>query len=960
MNESGPLRRIATVRSQQLPDLLHASWIGANKPDLQITGVQDDSRAVAPGDLFVAVVGLRSDGHDYAQAAVDLGAVALVVERELDIDIPQLLVDNASFSLGLLAATMAGRPADSLTNIGITGTNGKTTTAYLVEAILQAAGRVTGLLGTVSYRFAGTQVPAPYTTPTPLVLQDAFLAMQDHDCDTAILEVSSAALHMDRLVGTPFAVAGFSNLSQDHLDVHSTMEKYRDAKARLFTENLADDGTAVINIDDPAGPYMAKAAGPRRILRVSRNPQSEAEICVQRFSSTIAGIVATISTPRGILNIDCTALIGHYNVDNIALAVGIAEALQIPHDAIIAGIAQMAGVPGRVERVPNAAGLHLFVDYAHTPDALVNVLAALRPLTKGRLLCVFGCGGDRDPSKRPAMGAAVAEFADLAIITSDNPRTEDPQSIIDAISPSVPNAFFVDVNRRTAILAATLEATANDVVLIAGKGHEDYQIIGTEKIHFDDREEAKRACTARRPLISTEELLQVCDGTLLTGDQSTSFARVGINGREVAPGDLYVAIVGQVHDGHRFCQQAIDGGATGILVARGRGAGFSGVVIEVDDPRVALGQIARFHRQAWSGTVVGITGSAGKTTCKELVSAALRSRGPVHAAAGSNNNETGVPLTLLGLKPIHDFAVIEMGMRALGEIEYLAKIALPTVQLVINAGSAHLGELGSTDAIAQAKGELFGDHKGPSIAIFPCEDSRLAKYASSASSARCFSDSTQGEATRRSALALLDYRPMGRLGSELQIEVDEKRYPVTLPLVGKHNAINACAAILTAWQAGATLAGAIEGISKVRPPDMRGQVEVIAGRNILIDCYNANPASMTAALHTLAELRGESNGLAVLGDMLELGQDAADCHCAAGSLAAKLKLPIVALGEFRNHLVTGATSAGGLALEATSPKAAAKAILQSTLPGDWILLKASRGMKLEQVADAMRQESSTQ
>lgn len=941
-----------------LTALLNAELFKAPATELLVAKVQDDSRLVGEGDLFVAVPGMSVDGHGFAAKAVQQGAAALVVERRLRLKVPQLVVENASYALGILAAHAAGRPADRLSTIGITGTNGKTTTSYMIESMLQAAKRSPGILGTVSYRFAGQEKPAPYTTPTPLVLQETLTEMAGAGCDSVIMEVSSAALHMDRLVGTSFDVAAFSNLSQDHLDIHKTMEEYRDAKARLFHSHLAPEGVAVINMDDPAGAAMVEACGSAKVLRVSHRKDAEAEIRILGHTSSIAGIRADISTPRGTLRVESAALIGHYNVDNIALAVGVAEALGLSHKAIVAGIAQMPGVPGRVERVVNDQQIDIFVDYAHSPDALVNVLSALRPLTQRRLLCVFGCGGDRDPGKRSLMGAAVAEAADLAIVTSDNPRTEDPQAIIDMITPAVPDGFFVDVDRRIAIEAAIAEATPGDVVLIAGKGHEDYQIVGTKKVHFDDREEATVACEARQ-VFSLREILDSIDGGVISDRGDKEFRRVVIDGRVAAPGDLYVAIRGERFDGHDYCQQAIAAGATGVLVERGRGKGIkNATVIEVEDPRVALGDIARLHRQRWAGTLIGITGSAGKTTTKDLIAAALRSTGRVHAAVGSNNNETGVPLTLLGLRPYHDFAVIEMGMRALGEIDYLASVALPKVSVVVNAGTAHVGILGSAAAIAKAKGEIYGNHMGDGISIYPAGDPRLARLAAAAATKMSFGDAT-GDEPSDADLRLLRYEPRGIDGCLMEIDYAGKNYQIELPLVGKHNALNACCALITAMACGAAPADVVASIICIRAPSMRGEIREIAGRKILIDCYNANPSSMEAALQTLSELSADRRAFAVLGDMLELGEHAPESHRLVGEQAAALHIPVVAMGQYRKMVVEGAAGCGGIAWSAANALAAARAALACTHPGDWILLKASRGMKLERVADSILQESST-
>jgi UDP-N-acetylmuramyl-tripeptide synthetase len=486
---------------QLLLDLGRARLLDPGARDLDVGGVTDDSRAVRPGDVFVAVKGLTVDGHDFVRAAAQRGAAAAIVERPVDAPIPLVVVPDGARALGPLVARAAGRPSDRMTMVGITGTNGKTTTTYLLESILAAASARPGVIGTVSYRYAGTEAAAPFTTPTPGALHPLFAEMAGAGTTHCVMETSSAALAMARLDGVRFQAAAFTNLTQDHLDVHGTMEAYFAAKRRLFEELLVSGGVAAANVDDDHG-LDALAAAPRRSrrLRVSTRT-TRADVFVMATHSTISGIRATLQTPRGPLDVRSAALLGEYNVANIALAVAIAEGLDLPREAIAAGVEQLAGVPGRVQRVANARGLDVFVDYAHTPDALERVIAALRPLTRGRLIVVFGCGGDRDRGKRPRMGQIVARDADLAVVTSDNPRTEEPLSIIEMILAGVREVEpkekpIVEPDRRAAIGRAVRAAGPGDVVLIAGKGHEDYQILGKTKIHFDDREEAAAAISA--------------------------------------------------------------------------------------------------------------------------------------------------------------------------------------------------------------------------------------------------------------------------------------------------------------------------------------------------------------------------------------------------------------------------------------------------------------------------------
>ncbi|HEU0031061.1 MAG TPA: UDP-N-acetylmuramoyl-L-alanyl-D-glutamate--2,6-diaminopimelate ligase [Kofleriaceae bacterium] len=912
--------------------------------DIDIGAVVADSRAVKPGDVFVAVKGIRADGHAFVPAVLAQGAAAIVVEHEVPgVRVPQIVVPRGATALGQLVARWYGDPANALTLVGITGTNGKTTTTFLVEAILKAAGHEAGVIGTVTYRWKDVVFDAPYTTPTPHVLHETFARMREAGVTHVVMEVSSIALEQQRLAGIHYQVAAFSNLTQDHLDVHGSMDAYRDAKRLLFTDHLdRSRGTAVVNIDDPAGATMA--AGVARCLRVSA--KQPADIRVVEQASTVKGITARIATPRGELAIEARPLIGHYNVDNLALATGIGEALGLSHADIARGFANLAGVPGRVERVANHEDLDIFVDYAHTPDALTNVLSALRPLTKRRLICVFGCGGDRDPTKRPKMGAAVAELADLAVVTSDNPRTEDPRAIIEQILPAVPKPFFVDVDRRTAIRAAVAEATPGDVVVIAGKGHEDYQILGTTKHHFDDREEAAAAVLDRwrRSL----RALAADTGGMLRGDEGGHVARVVIDSRICAPGDLYVAIRGETHDGHAFSAAALAAGATAVMVDHkdqtALPAGAS--VIVVDDTRLALGAIAQGHRERWGGKLVAVTGSAGKTTTKELVRAALAMAGTTHAADGSLNNETGVPLTLLGLRPFHRYGVVEMGMRGLGQIEYLTKLAEPDVAVVVNAGTAHIELLGSTDAIAQAKSEIWLGLRDGGTIVRPIDDDRLDRLARQhRPRARHV---TFGEAG--ADVALVEYTPLDA-GARVVLDVFGQRRDLALQLVGKHAAIDACAALAAAHAAGASIDEALAGLSRARPPAMRGEVVEVAGRKVIVDCYNANPASMAAAMRAVGERARGHTALAVVGDMLELGDHAPAAHRDAGALARELGLGVIALGTHARLVVDGAGAEGELA---DTPAAAAKRALERTAAGDWILLKASRGMRLERVLEALR------
>jgi UDP-N-acetylmuramoyl-L-alanyl-D-glutamate--2,6-diaminopimelate ligase len=507
-----------------LPEALSAvEWRRQNAShDPTIRGLRYDSRKVSPGDLFVALRGANSDGHDYLERAAALGAAALLVEEmpeaERPFDLPIVRVPDSRRALAPIAARFFGNPASELSLIGVTGTNGKTSTTYIVESILAQAGWRTGLIGTVEIRYAGEREVAVNTTPESLDLQRTLRAMCTAQVDAALMEVSSHGLELGRVGGCAFRVAAFTNLSQDHLDFHGSMDSYLASKARLFRNHLAPGAIAVVNVDDPASEKIigiARDSG-ADILRVGRGRDAQADLRLNSSEIQLEGTRAELEDATGRFEVELP-LIGDFNLENLLVATGIARALGIDSDLIARGIAVCPQVPGRLERVqgPGRNEPTVLVDYAHTPDAVEKLLCAVRPLCEGRLIAVFGCGGDRDRAKRPLMAEAVARNADLAIATSDNPRTEDPSQILTDVEAGLRDLerveadvlfsreaepagrYAVLVDRRQAINLALAEATASDTVVLAGKGHEDYQIIGHEKFPFDDRDEARRALLER-------------------------------------------------------------------------------------------------------------------------------------------------------------------------------------------------------------------------------------------------------------------------------------------------------------------------------------------------------------------------------------------------------------------------------------------------------------------------------
>ncbi|MFI5079139.1 MAG: UDP-N-acetylmuramoyl-L-alanyl-D-glutamate--2,6-diaminopimelate ligase [Vicinamibacteria bacterium] len=470
--------------------------------DVPCTGVVYDSRAVTPGSVFVALQGLRADGAAFAPQARAAGAAAVVAAvgvAPLD-GVAWLPVADPRLALALLAAEFNGHPSRAMRLVGVTGTNGKTTTAYLLRAILEAAGIKCGLMGTVSYCIGDRTIEAARTTPEAPEVQGFLREMLDEACGACVMEVSSHALALRRVDGLQFAAGVFTNLTRDHLDFHGNMESYFAAKRRLF-EMLPATAPAVVNLDDPRGAALVETAGAPVTYAIGK----PADVTPGPLSFSLDGLVFDVRTPQGVVHVSST-LVGRPNVYNILAAAGVTAAMGIPLDAIEKGIARLTGVPGRFEVVSRPKDdITVVVDYAHTDDALRNLLETARPIATRRLITVFGAGGDRDRTKRPLMGMVAARLSDVVVITSDNPRGEDPAQIIEEVMRGAePEArqrnarALTVVDRGDAIRRAVADAAPGDVVLIAGKGHEKYQVIGGTTFPFDDVAVARDALGTRR------------------------------------------------------------------------------------------------------------------------------------------------------------------------------------------------------------------------------------------------------------------------------------------------------------------------------------------------------------------------------------------------------------------------------------------------------------------------------
>ncbi|MCF6290216.1 MAG: UDP-N-acetylmuramoyl-L-alanyl-D-glutamate--2,6-diaminopimelate ligase [Desulfobacterales bacterium] len=991
------------------------------RPDLDreqqkivVTGISADSRAVGPGDLFIATAGQTVDSHDYISAAIDQGCAAVVVEAGRPVPEPLarkgpplVEVADSRGAVARIAAAFYGHPAHGMRMIGITGTNGKTTVTYLAESIIRARGGRPGVIGTINYRYddrAGKQmlVPAPLTTPEPVFLQKLLHQMAAAGVTHLIMETSSHGLAQGRLAGIFFDIAVFTNLSRDHLDFHRDMDDYFASKKRLFQEQLKPKGRAVI-VQEKAATLPAEAWGRRlaaelpgrQLLTCGQDPDNL--IHPLRFACDLSGIRAELATPRGRIKIH-SALVGEFNLNNILAATGIGLALDIVPETIARGLDQARTIPGRLERIypdhPLKRAPTVLVDFAHTPDALDNVLSALKQLKPERLFCVFGCGGDRDPGKRELMGETAGLLADVVIATSDNPRSEEPAAILDAVLAGIkrtgrarlqpdtldlPGArgYMVIVSRRQAIRVAVSHAGPNDLVLVSGKGHETCQLRGKTRKFFSDRIEAEKqlACLyGPGPAWSLEQVTAATRGRVMGKENlhTDRFSGVSTDTRTLQPGNLFVGLNGPNFIGRDFADTAVQKGAAALLLDQppagpAAASSWSEVpVILVDDTLEALGNLAAAHRARLGNLkVLAITGSSGKTTVKEMTAAILARTLPTLKSEGNFNNLIGLPLTLLQATADHRIAVLEMGMNRPGELARLAEIAAPDLSCITNIQEAHLAGLGSINGVARAKGELFAGSKSSAILAVNLDDQRVRKLARPQKQKKITYAATPAGRRYKPLIRATRISNLGQAGTAFTLHISGKHRRVRLSSPGRHNVGNALAAAALAHGAGTSLPSIVAGLESYTPLAKRAEIVTLPnGIKIINDTYNANPASMNAALRTLRDIRQQGKTVAVLGEMLELGRYSDDAHRTLGTAAAELPCDFVAaIGEHAGILVKAARSKGMAADQARSFSDKQK--LCAWLAGlitagrltsnDWILIKGSRGMRMETVIKELQQ-----
>jgi len=995
----------------------------------EISSISSRAQDIKPGDLFLAVKGYSADGHDYIDQAIKNGAAAVIAQEnprnrinqstpankgEIDTRPGIVLVEDSRKATAIVAANFYGHPSREIILVGITGTNGKTTTSWILESIFNASGFCCGVIGTVNIRYKGKTFDNPITTPDAIALQKALFNMKQAGVTHAIMEVSSHGLDQFRVDGCKFDAGIYTNLTQDHLDYHETMDEYFLCKQRFFTDFLGSNSQsktapAVINMDDPRGKILADSLScPKILISHTRS----ADVSTFDFTNDINGLSGSISLSGSRIFLK-SSLTGKFNLENILCAAGAALALDINKEKIQQGIEALKCVPGRLEKIQNNINRYIFVDYAHTPDALDSILTTLARLAPARIITVFGCGGDRDRTKRGIMGKIACKYSDVAIATSDNPRSESPEAIVKDIIEGIQTenvneldmailtnspekkGYVKQVNRKKALEMAVLISKPSDIIVAAGKGHETYQITNTGTIHFDDAEELKKACRKFEKRFtpiewSLKDLSRALaqEPVMNSLTPSHKFAGIDTDSRTIAPSELFLALKGENFDGHNFILKLFETGIRGFVVEKGyletigtsavRQMKEKGIILfETENTLGALGLLARYQRLRSKVKLVAITGSNGKTTTRRITQEIFKTRFHTLATKGNFNNEIGMPLTLLKLSHEHEWAIIEIGMNHPGEISRLSKIACPDIAIITNTSGAHLEGLKNIDNVARAKAEIFEHVRENSIAILFADDPRreiletLAGKNKNICDILVFGSETCSESNTQIGSTLKSENRQDTRAYDIEISgqttsfflADKKTAPYSIFSPAPFMVNNALAAITAARVAGISSQGIRAGLLAFTPVSGRMNMSQLPnGINLINDTYNANPESMTQALKTLCLMAGGKPSIAILGDMLELGKDSDRLHQKIGAFAVEIKVSRLYLfGKQAAHIMEGAVEKGiskDRIFWGTKKEIAKHALLQAG-KDDWILVKGSRGMAMETIISDMENQVKT-
>lgn len=930
---------------------------------VEIDDITSNSNDVRAGTLFVALKGVKTDGAAFIPDAIKKGAAAVLADREVASDIPVVRVLNARAAMGQIADKLY--PSDGLIKVAVTGTNGKTSCVNYVAALLNGLGILSASFGTIGVHSPVLDSEGSMTTPDAVTVHKTLHELNDRGVKVVAMEASSHGLDQDRLAGIDFAVSAFTNITQDHLDYHGDMAAYFNAKMKLFCERTAANGVVVLNADIPEFETM-RAQILQKGLRVISYGVNGNEL--KLLSRTAAPTGQTIEVNAFGKKYTCDLnIVGDFQVSNVLCAVGMCIGLNAIYklfgetteaqfiDKIFALLPTLQAPAGRLECVGHLKnGATVYVDYAHTPDALERVLKTMRPHTRHELACVFGCGGDRDKTKRPLMGAIAQRYADRAYLTDDNPRTENAADIRAQIKAAAPQSIEIG-DRHIAIDEAVRSLQEGDVLVIAGKGHETGQKIGDLVLTFDDKIEAQLAIMrAEQTPLWTYDELRACLGDAVPSG-ACAFG-ISIDTRTLKVGDMYVAIRGERLDGHDFVAAAVHKGASVCLVDHQIAGVPECKQIIVTDVQTAFEKMGAFARNRSDAAFVEITGSSGKTTTKEMLKTALAAQGNTYATAGNLNGKIGVPLTLSRMGRDVQYAIIETGMDHLGDLTNLSKMVRPNVSIITMVGPAHLAYFKDVAQIAEAKSEIFIGQEKDGTAIINADSPYYAFLRDKAVSNGIRNIISFGK-NEQAGFRLLNAMPNGDK-TMVDAMVGGEKISYCIGFLGEHFAMNSLAVLAAVDALGASVKQAAADLSQTSAVIGRGAVQKIAladGRSydLIDDSYNANPASMAASIGTLGMHR-HAVKIALLGDMLELGADEIEMHTnLLQNLLDNHISKVYAVGTLMKHLFDKLPPDMKGVWKQT-PEEAANIVLNELPNGAVLLVKSSKSTGLNKIIPTLK------
>lgn len=865
--------------------------------DFDVKGISSNSKEIAEDYIFVPLKGEKSDGALFIEEAVSSGAKVIIADREITTNVPVIKVDNSRETLARLSYLLY--PSEDVQKLAVTGTNGKTSIAFFTQQLLEKMSCKTASIGTLGVYVNGKLEKGKMTTPDCVTLAKKLNSLNAEKCQAAVMEASSHGLDQKRLDGLKFKSAGFSNLTRDHLDYHGSMDDYFKSKLRLFESLLADDGLAVLNADEAEFDAIRSICFKRKISVFSYG-YCGFDLKIEQLQALPDGQLLTLRHGKVVRDIKLNVF-GSFQALNLLCAVGMASSLGYDVERLLSYLPQLKAPKGRLDLVATKNGGNIFVDYAHTPDAVKNVLMSLRPHTKGRLIVVMGCGGNRDTGKRSLMGAIANELADVVYITDDNPRFEDSSLIRKSIKDTCPKGIEI-ADRREAICQAVKLLKNGDTLVVCGKGHETGQLIDGVSFPFDDTAEVLMAVNTQKDKPIWDNL-SIKKALGVDTIDSLAISGISIDTRTLNPGDLFIALKGEKLDGHQFVAMAVEKGASACLVDHLIDGVQKERQIVVSNTLKALHQMASYARKQSKAIFIGITGSSGKTTTKEMLKTCLETQGIVGATKGNFNNELGVPITLASLPVDAKYAIIEMGMNHQGEISKLTQMVKPDVSVITMIGTAHQEFFKSSKEIALAKAEIFDGQRAGTFAILN-KNSLYYDILAEKAHEKDLKIISFGE-TDSADIYIKRYEISDMC--KIKMSYKNQDYNYQIHFLGKHFAMNSLAVLAAVDAVNIHVFEVLDAISQTKPIAGRGlmkKVSLPTGEEITLidDCYNANPSSMQASLNVLGSQMG-GRRIAVLGQMMELGDSAAKMHADLLHFILKNKIDkVFTVGCLMKHL----------------------------------------------------------